>query len=763
MNTLAVPPKVNTSESNVPITFKHKLETKDPTTFFSHLCDLYDSKDPHHFLIEYLGRFCSNVSNGLLNANVAIKLPKHRDDWFEISWTDPGWTSDDVKRWLEYIHDSTGKMDNISRKHEGGRSVLAAMMARHKDACEMRIKVIEDTELPKGRNNLGDNIMHKGWYLYTYNGDHQGWREPNGEFIGEDPNRENRTYLKMKLNEVTFNKIIKNKKRMDGYLLRCFNKTNVKINYDGREIICKPILPDVLPENNETYKYRRIKFNKTDKCMALIKKDYLGEGCKNHKATWVLKIGDVSLLGTNNMRNIELIEKIKNHPGSLYFLCQNAPTFKVLCKRKMEIYNGNGDARNYWIIPEEYIIIKKISKLPVDLSYGVANGKKEERKKNIVGADMFIDYHIGNKSKFSHSSDSTVGIFIYTNDIMIRTDALRWKQTGEGSLDRSRWYCPQGTAEGNNRRGQKPKYLPCQPICEINQHLENQKDQDSLYKCDNGLKNETQLKDNWFSVFKALNLSICETFLYDVRPGWRPIHESEIITLDDKVKLTEWQQKEAVKQAKKLIALQKKAEQERKEKEKERLAKIEAEKIAKQERLAKMAAKEQAQVNAQKAEVNAQKAEVNAQEAEDVKTENELLKEELTKAKAAAKEDDEPEKLEIKKSAVYFFSDPTRPKWFKVGHTEQPFERLKNQSRYGPNQFPFGINWHSYNEINTYGINKYIAEKLLHNRFHALRQKHPETKKYTEWFIIPNNYDIQFFIDDTIGFLKDVQKMLTPL
>ena len=190
MNTLAVPPKVNTSESNVPITFKHKLETKDPTTFFSHLCDLYDSKDPHHFLIEYLGRFCSNVSNGLLNANVAIKLPKHRDDWFEISWTDPGWTSDDVKRWLEYIHDSTGKMDNISRKHEGGRSVLAAMMARHKDACEMRIKVIEDTELPKGRNNLGDNIMHKGWYLYTYNGDHQGWREPNGEFIGEDPNRE---------------------------------------------------------------------------------------------------------------------------------------------------------------------------------------------------------------------------------------------------------------------------------------------------------------------------------------------------------------------------------------------------------------------------------------------------------------------------------------------------------------------------------------------------------------------------------------------
>ena len=108
-------------------------------------------------------------------------------------------------------------------------------------------------------------------------------------------------------------------------------------------------------------------------------------------------------------------------------------------------------------------------------------------------------------------------------------------------------------------------------------------------------------------------------------------------------------------------------------------------------------------------------------------------------------------------SAIYFFTDPSRPRWFKVGWTKDTFEKLQKQSRYGPNQFPMGIIWHSYKEINTFSMNEKLAERLLHNRYYNLQVNK------TEWFAIPENYEVSTFIDDTKGVLEQIQELLTPI
>ena len=137
-----------------------------------------------------------------------------------------------------------------------------------------------------------------------------------------------------------------------------------------------------------------------------------------------------------------------------------------------------------------------------------------------------------------------------------------------------------------------------------------------------------------------------------------------------------------------------------------------------------------------------------------------IKEDQLNKAQAKIKHNDGitgPESIKITMSAVYFFTDPSRPRWFKVGWTKDTFEKLKKQSRYGPNQFPIGLNWHSYKEINTFTMNDHLAEQLLHNRYYNLQINK------TEWFKIPDNYDVRTFIDDTKGVLEQIQELLTPI
>ena len=119
--------------------------------------------------------------------------------------------------------------------------------------------------------------------------------------------------------------------------------------------------------------------------------------------------------------------------------------------------------------------------------------------------------------------------------------------------------------------------------------------------------------------------------------------------------------------------------------------------------------------------------------------------------------------IEGNTSAIYFFTDPSRPGLFKVGWTNDSFEKLKTQSRYGTNQFPCGIIWHLYKPIKTYGMTEKIAEKLLHNRYYNIRfGKLPNKCRPPEWFKIPNNDDVQKYIVDTSKYLEQVEEFITP-
>ena len=191
-----------------------------------------------------------------------------------------------------------------------------------------------------------------------------------------------------------------------------------------------------------------------------------------------------------------------------------------------------------------------------------------------------------------------------------------------------------------------------------------------------------------------------------------------------------------------------------------KIAKEKADAEAKASKIAKEKADAQAEADRiAKKEADAQ-AEANAQAAAEAQEEAEIKSKELEKANAEInfnKGNVGPKSLKITMSAIYFFTDPTRPRWFKVGWTKDTLEKLKKQSRYGPNQFPMGLNWHSYKEINTFNMNEKLAEKLLHNRYYNLQINK------TEWFAIPENYDVNTFIDDTKGFLEQVQEALTPI
>jgi len=657
MSNSSVSGKVATSEDGY-----HQLELCDSSNYFKILCDRYREYPIHNFILEFAGRFCSNIIDKKSN-NIEIKLPEKNDEYLLMNWDEPGWTSRDYINFYRYLssHDEID-IDKMSKTHEGFRKVLSCMMKRNGIAAEMIIHLIEQTRLPPDKFDK-KVVLEPGWYRHDFFGEVDKWSNIHFHKLekNEIPPKE-KTYLKILLNEKTFSKIDKKKNKYTKvHIKRCFNKyPNVNIILNDEKLKWKPILPETLPENNDIYQYNFIKCM-VKMCKATIQKGCFGNAQQHGQSTY-LQIDDISFLG--GLRNPEFIHTLQKKQSEKYYLNCQTPFgnekqkkigWKVLLKRKWDIYIGKGDARYYWIIPGKYLRNIKQENAKLEFKFSSSQAIANDPKNKGQGYDMVKEWHMpGRGSNFCMSEASIVGILPYTNGIMINTQPIRWSNTGTSTLCKDKWYLP-----GGNKANPNPKFEKCMPITEVNEfvYFSNKL---SIYKNDIGLKNSTVFKDKWRDFIQALHITIGENHLYKVKDEWIP-KLKKLNSLDDQKLYNDWHAKQNTIAAEKEARLKKKLEDANKENERLRLKEIEdkkeADKIEEQFKLKVIVEKKEADKKIEEAEkkVDAGKKKIETLQST-IEQKDETIQEQKEEVKELKKEVAAYQKMEIDnevKSEVY--------------------------------------------------------------------------------------------------------------
>lgn len=733
-----------------------KLEIDDQGNAFRSMCTSYNDKPIHDLLLEFLGRFMSDTfTDNKKEKNIKIKMPETIEEHLEVEWDDVGWSAKDLFRCFIKINssDETG-IDKISVHHQGFRKALANILKRTKKAGEMIIYVKENA-------NIGGKEFTPGTYKMLLRGEKNSWNQFSGTRISEE--KRETTILKVLLNENMKEKIgTKKNKITKTHLKRAFNKfyNKVNITFNGEQILKGPIIPKTVPD--EKYDYRDITLE-GELVSATIKTDFIC--AKQHGETNYLKISKVHYRG--NLRNIIDLKKLEEDS----YLNLQSETFGNLNKfREFNIFEKiehEKDAKNYWILKKKHLknIKPQGNKLTITLS---CCGSKPIEKDHKIKNDIFKDWHepAPHVGSGCLSDASIAGIILYTNNICIRTKPIRWKSTGEGTCGEHNWYCAGGTTRENKARGQKPKYLKCVPVIEINQSV-SLSEHSNIYVNENQLKNETSIKSRYKTVFQALVIKMNKHFLYRVREGWVPnLEKNEINSKDDRIRYDKWAKKQILDMAEKKAKAEKKAREAEEKAKKQEIARKaeeiarkkaeaamkEAEDKAKKEAEAKREVEEQLEIEAKK--VSKMELKIKEQHREIEEKDITIENHEETIQKNDLEEISEEKKKKLMTCSVYVISDPDRPGKIKKGFTEKTKNELRKQ--YPPRYFPLGTKFHSF--VTYKEMFKWRTH--LEDRIHREYQSYVHGKADSEWIKCPENKNMEDFLEEIKTYIHEEAKRM---
>lgn len=141
---------------------------------------------------------------------------------------------------------------------------------------------------------------------------------------------------------------------------------------------------------------------------------------------------------------------------------------------------------------------------------------------------------------------------------------------------------------------------------------------------------------------------------------------------------------------------------------------------------------------------------------EQVEEEKELLEEKLENIENTdVAENTETTGIIKVHSHLYIITDNGNSKDWKVGHTCQSKEKLLKQ--YKPRYFPRGVTLHLWEDITTFKKYRFLAEKLVLNRFRCF------TIDGNEWFEVPSGKNREEMINEAIDWIKVVKNICLPL